>query len=144
MRFRCISSEWEKSNSTSVETCASLSLESRLLSFSRQHPALILRISLAHMCSYFSLQESRACAPRASACPCIRAPTRLTLIVHPSIHSPLVSIGEFSCYSLYLTYLQNILHAPVLSMAVGPLLHIFTVIFSLLGSRLWSCALSSA
>jgi hypothetical protein len=85
------------------------------------------------MRSYFALQVSRVRAPCTSV--------HLALTIHPSIHSSLVSIGVFSCYSLYLTYLQNILHALVLSTAVGPLLHIFTVIFSLLSSCLRSCAL---
>jgi hypothetical protein len=119
-----------------VETCAFLGLESRLFTLPWQHPALIPRISLLHVHSYLTLQVS-------SAHPRIRAPVDLVLLVHPSIHCSLVSIGVFSCYFLLSDISPSVLHTLVLSVAVGPLLHIFIVIFSLFSSRFCSCTLKT-
>jgi hypothetical protein len=66
----------------------------------------------------------------------VRIPTRLALLIHPSIYHFLESIGVFSCYSLSSDISLSVLHALALSVAVGPLLHIFIVIFSLFGSHL--------
>jgi hypothetical protein len=92
-----------------------------------------------HVHSYFALQVSSAHA--CSTCICVSRPTRPS--IHQSIHHSLVSIGAFSCYFLLSDISPSVLHTLALSTAVGPLLHIFTVIFSLFGLRFRSCTLSS-
>jgi hypothetical protein len=66
-----------------VETCTSLGLETRLLTLPKQHPALIPRISLAHVHSpllyRYLVHTLHVCLRFCTSC-----------LTHPSIHPSII------------------------------------------------------